>query len=440
MNNKKRTELARWAMKKTLASGADEAALNIYEGRNVSVKYRDGKLEELKESVRSSLSVTVYAKNRYSSNSTNDLRKESLAGFIEESVAMTKLLGEDVHRRLPDPKYYEDRAKRDLKLYDPAYETLRPKDRKAAARAAQETAAAQSPKIISSTGEFKDVSGDSVKLHSNGFEGVQRDTYFVVGASVSVDDGKGGRPEDWSYAVTRGRDKLPTPEFIGEDAAARALRKIGQRKIKSGKFDMVVENRTARGLLAHVTRVMSARMLQQRTSYLEGMLGKRIASRKLTVIDDPFIPAGMGSRLYDGEGLSAKRRVLIDKGKLKGYLVDNYYGRKLGMELTGGGTSNILLAGGKGSLDDLLRRMGDGILVTGFLGGNANSTTGDFSFGIIGMQIKDGKPVRPINEMNISGDMIGLWKSLKRVGGDPFLYSSWRMPSLHFKKVQFSGV
>jgi PmbA protein len=78
--------------------------------------------------------------------------------------------------------------------------------------------------------------------------------------------------------------------------------------------------------------------------------------------------------------------------------------------------------------------------VTGFIGGNSNSTTGDFSFGIVGLLIDGGKTVRPVNEMNISGNMKEFWNQLSEVGNDPYLYSSMRMPSLLFEGVNFSGL
>ena len=79
-------------------------------------------------------------------------------------------------------------------------------------------------------------------------------------------------------------------------------------------------------------------------------------------------------------------------------------------------------------------------IVTGFLGGNSNDTTGDFSFGIVGMLVEDGRAVQPLNEMNISGNLGDLLSHLVEVGNDPFPYSSWRLPSLLFEGVQFSGL
>ena len=153
-----------------------------------------------------------------------------------------------------------------------------------------------------------------------------------------------------------------------------------------------------------------------------------------------FIKKGIASRYYDGEGLAAKKRVMIDKGILKHYYIDNYYGKKLGMEPNSGSASNIVFIYSEKSQEDFIKEMEKGILVTGFLGGNSNNTTGDFSFGIMGLLIEKGEIIKPINEMNISGNTKEFWKRLIDVGNDPYPYSSWCVPSLLFEKVQFSGI
>jgi PmbA protein len=131
---------------------------------------------------------------------------------------------------------------------------------------------------------------------------------------------------------------------------------------------------------------------------------------------------------------------MIDKGVLKSYYIDTYYGKKLGMEPTSGSSTNIVLDYGTKSLEEMVKEMKKGILITSFIGGNSNSTTGDFSFGIIGRYVEDGKIIKPVHEMNISGNFTDLLNQLVEVGNDPYIYSSLRLPSLHFKDVQFSGI
>lgn len=440
MNNNNRTELAEWAMDYALKCGADESVASVYNSRDIEIEYRDKKLDKLQESTQNSLNLQIYVSYRYSSHSTSDLRKEELKKFIEEAVASTKYLTEDKFRSLPDPKYYPTKTDIDLKLNDSSYKTIDSAERVKIASEIEKEAMAVSDQIISTTSGYYDSYYENVRIHSNGFKGESSGTVFSAGAEVTVKDKDGGRPEDWYYATTRFKNEIPSPEILGREAAKRALRKIGQKKIESGKYTMLVENRASGRMLSVFSGAMTARAIQQKSSFLDGMLDKKIASEKLTVIDDPFIEKGMGSKLFDGEGLAAKKRVIIDKGVLKYYFVDNYYGKKLGWEPTTGSPSNLLFEYGAKSLDALLKDIKKGILVNGFIGGNSNSTTGDFSFGIVGLYIENGEIIKPVNEMNISGNAKEVWNQFAEMGNDPYLYSSWRVPSMLFEDIQFSGI
>jgi PmbA protein len=441
MNKKERLELAHWAVKQARKNGADNAAVDVGNSRDIEIEFRDSKLDRLKESTQNYMSLAIYASNRYSSHSTNDIRKESLGKFIEDAVAMTKYLTEDPYRTLPDPKYYKGQKDIDLKFYDPAYENVSSEQRVKIAREIEAVAVSQSNKIISCTSGYSDSFYETVKVLSNGFEGERKGTSFSAGAEVTVDDEKtGGRPADWEWVTVRKFKDLLSPEELGKPAVKRALNKIGQAKMESGLYDMIIENRSASRLLGYMYSPLRGRSLQQKRSFLEGKLGEKIGSDKFTIIDDPFIVGGLGSRTYDGEGLATKRRVIFDKGVLKSYYIDWYYGQKLGVEPTGGSTTNIVTDYGDKSLDDMIKQMKKGILITSFIGGNSNSATGDFSIGVVGQYVEDGKIVKPVNEMNISGNLLEIWKQLTEVGNDPRIYSSWRMPSLYFEDIPFSGI
>jgi PmbA protein len=440
MNKSERLELARWAVAQARKSGASDAAADLAYSRDIEVQYRDGTLEQLKESVQNSLTLSVYANSRYSVHSSNDLRKPALEKFIGEAVAMTQYLAEDPFRSLPDPKYYAGQKQLDLHLYDPAYDNLASDARVKIAREIEEIAHAQGEKIISCTSYYSDSSYGNVMVRSNGFEGEAHHSGYSSGAEVTVDDGKGGRPAGSFFTQTRFLKKLPTAEYVGKEAAKDAFNRVGQAKMASGQYDMVILNRSGNRLLFALYGAMQGRALQQKTSYLDGKVGQKIASEKLTMVDDPFVDTGLGSRLFDSEGMAAKRLVMIDKGVLKGYYINWYYGRKLKMEPTTASYSNVVFEYGQKSFDDMVKGMKKGIVVTDFIGGNSNPTTGDFSFGIIGAYYEDGKLIRPVNEMNISGNLLDIWNQLVEVGNDPWEYSAMRRPSMLFTGVQFSGV
>ena len=131
---------------------------------------------------------------------------------------------------------------------------------------------------------------------------------------------------------------------------------------------------------------------------------------------------------------------MFEKGVLRSYYVDTYYGKMPKMAPTSGGVSNLAWTLGPKPQAGILRDVGEGILVTAFIGGNSNGTTGDYSFSLQGFRIRGGERAEPVSEMNIAGNMLDLLKKLASVGNDPWPYSSMRTPTLVFEGVQFAGV
>jgi PmbA protein len=260
-----------------------------------------------------------------------------------------------------------------------------------------------------------------------------------VGAEVNVKDPDGRKPEDYSYAGSRFWAEIPAAAEQGRIAASRALSRLGSKKGDSAVLSMAIDNRAAGRMIGFLMGPLSGASLQQKRSFYEGKTGSTVGSPLLTITDDPLIPKGFGSRLFDGEGIAAKSMPVFDAGVLKSFYIDTYYGKKLKMAPTTGGASNLVIKLGAKSQPGILADMKDGILVTGFLGGNSNGTTGDFSLGVQGFRIRGGKIAEPISEMNISGNHLEFWKKLSAVGNDPYPYSTIRVPTLVFEGVQFAG-
>lgn len=435
-------DTARTAVALAKKHGAQDAAAAIVRDRDVDLSWRDGKLEKLSEATTRSLSLELYVDGRYSAVSTSDLRPDALSRFVEDSVALTRVLAKDPARMLPDPKWYQGQAKEELELEDPAYSALDPGRRRALAQAIEASARAArgAEKLLSVTATYGDRISDSARVHSNGFEGSRRTTLHSVSAEASVLDPDGRRPEDYDYKVATHLAALGDTAEVGRLAVERTLARLGAKKAATGNRTLVIDRRAAGRLVGSLNQALAASALQQKRSFLEGKLGQKIASDKLTVTDDPFVKRGLGSRLYDTEGIAARRFPVIEAGVLKAYYVDSYYGRKLGMDPTTRSASNLVFAAGAKDRAALLADVKDGLLVTGFLGGNSNATTGDFSFGVQGFEIVNGQVAGPFGEMNVSGNHLEFWQRLSMVGDDPFPYSAMRVPSLVFENVMVAGV
>jgi PmbA protein len=445
MSTKKKNELlttAEACVAMAKKSGAKDASARAYLARQVQLQWRDGQADRVSESTTRGVSLQLYVDGRYSTASTSDLRPDALKTFIADSVAIARTLAADPARALPSPDLYKGISKIDLQSEDPKYLEVTAAARRKAVAEMEEAARGvkNSEAILSVSSGFSDTLSETFLVNSNGFTGSSRSTAFFISTGVSVKDSDGRRPEDSAFAGTRFYAQLPSPAGVGREAAERAMSRLGSKKGDSGVMPMVIDNRAAGRLLGFMLAPLSGGSIQQKRSYLEGKTGQKIASELMTIVDDPLIPKAFGSRHFDSEGIAAKKFPVIEKGVLKNYYIDSYYGRKLEMAPTTGGPSNLSWGLGAKSQKALIADAKDGIFVTGFLGGNSNSLTGDFSVGIQGFRIREGVLAEPVAEMNVAGNLLEFWNALVAVGNDPYPYSSLRTPTLVFEGISFAGV
>ena len=438
MNTNEKYDLANQVIEHALKSGAEQVSVTIYENRSNNIEIRDQKIDSLKESNRSGLSISLYVDKKYSAHSTNRMKKEELFRFVDEAINTTRFLAEDEFRSLPDPELYYKGGGSDLNTFDPRLDSVDAKTKIDLANQALNEAYKKDDRIISVSSYYSDNISNAVMVASNGFKGDSGNTGVSLTVTVSLKSDT-GRPNDYWYENALFFDKLKTTE-IGEKALKRTLNKIDPKKIISGKYSVIVENRVASNLMYPLYGALQGSSIYQKQSFLIGKENKPIASGLLTAYDDPFIPSGPGSRLFDDEGLAAVKRPIIENGVLKSYYIDNYYGRKLGMKPTSGSSSNVVFNAGSRNLDEMIGSLKKGVLITGFIGGNCNGSTGDFSYGIEGFFIQDGKIIHPVNEMNITGNMNQFWFSLTELGNDIRENESQRIPSLLFENVDLSGI
>ncbi|HYC62530.1 MAG TPA: TldD/PmbA family protein [Thermoanaerobaculia bacterium] len=433
--------IAQSAITVAKSAGAKDASARAYRVRDVSLDYRDGKVEKISESTTRGLNVQLYVDGRFSSVSTSDLRPEALKTFITDSIAVSRAIAPDPFRALPDAELYKGQSSANLQLEDPKYFGVTADEGRKAAKAAHDAARGVkgSDAILSVTSSFSSNLVENWMVTSNGFSGANRGTSFFVSAQVSAKDGDGRRPEEFDYAGSRFWGSVPDISSIGASAAQRTLRRLGAKKGQTEAMTVIVDNRAAGRLLGMLGVALQASSLQQKRSFLEGKLGQQVVSPLISITDDPLVPTAFGSRKFDNEGIAAKPRAVFADGVLKSYYVDTYYGRKLKMEPTSGSISNLSWKLGAKSQKELLAGAKDALLITSFIGGNSNSGTGDFSVGVVGFRVRNGEIAEPLSEMNLSGNHLEFWKKLAALGNDPFPYSAMRSPTLVFENVSVAG-
>ncbi|MBP1639417.1 MAG: putative modulator of gyrase [Bacteroidetes bacterium] len=439
MIKKEQKELARWAMQYALKKGCQECRVGIFSGSESSFEVRDTQLDKLQQAEENQMVLYLFVDGRYGAISTNRMDRRELEKFIADGVTSVRFLAEDPARKLPDPSLYFSGSEASLELYDPKFQSVSADEKLKLAKSAATEIYGSDSRIISVSSAYGDTENFAYIVASNGFEGESATSSFGVSVSVSVKGDGDARPESYWYDESLTWEGLQK-QGVGKKALERALRKMGQSKIQSGKYQMLVENMAVRTLLSPLISAINGSSIQQKNSFLLDKIGQKVVADKITLVDNPLLPKALGAKCFDREGIATKKRNVFEHGVLQTYFIDSYIANKLNVEPTTGSPSVLYFDKGNYSQQELIGKMLKGILVTGFNGGNCNSSTGNFSYGIEGFLIENGELKQPISEMNITGDMLTLWSNLAEIGNNPLKSSSWQLPTLLFDSVDFSGL
>lgn len=429
--------------------GIDHAEVAVGIGKELEVSVRQGEVELVKEAQSSGLSIRLMRDDRVATSSTTDLSREGLEAFVARAVEMAEISEPDPLAAPPDPKELV-RSWPELDLFDPRTDRIDAKRGLAMAQQAERAAFKASKKITASEGaSFSRSSGHSVLATSGGFLGKSSGTYqSLVVQAVADDEGGKKRP---GYFWTGGRffSELERPSAVGREAALRAVASIGSAKMKTGVVPVVFDHEAARGIVGLVAGCVLGDAVYRQRSYLGSRVGSVIASPKVTLVDDPLIERGPGSRPYDGEGRRVKKRTVCRRGVLETFLLDTYSARRLGLTPTGsasggGGvphasTSNFYLKAGRSTPASLLKGIERGLYVTRMMGYGFDPTTGNFSRGAEGFLIEHGEKTRPVSGVTISRNLDELLQGIDAVANDLVFKTSIASPSFRVDAMTVAG-
>ena len=436
--------IARRALDTALRLGAQKVRITLSKSLMDIIGTLNGELDKVNRCLDKSMSFCLFVDGRYGTFSTNRLRDSEIESFLANAVEIVRMLAEDRFRDLPDPSRTEKGAREgnELRLLDPAYSKMDADRRRQLALDAAIFSRHAGEDIVSEEGEYSDSLIDLMVLDSQGLECRHTETAFEYGVELTVKDAGGNRYSGYWWDSSPRFNELDLHD-CGETALARARAQIGHRRIEPGKYSMVVDNENSSRLVTPLLKALEGYAIQQNNSFMLDCLGKQVLPQWLDIMDEPRCEGAAGSRLFDSEGVS-----VIGKGVVNEYFLTTYIASKLGMEPTCDDIQRPHLlpchaphwpAPSTYDKKGLMEMVGEGILVTGFNGGNSNSATGNFSFGVEGFYFRDGKIVHPVREMLITGNLLTLWNSLVAAGDDPRLCKSKLIPTLAFENVDFSA-
>ncbi len=319
------------------ARGATVAECVLRSGAELSAKVRLGAPELVEEAGHRSAGLRVMKGRQVASTSTSDLSEAGIERFMADALELVELALEDPFAGPADPKLLCDPATLpDLDLYDPAVGSVDAASAIVVATKGEAAARSYDPRITNSEGgTFGRTMGGSVVVLSRWVSGTDR--RFVASLSVvpvAADEG-GKNRRGYYWTAKRFLAEMEDAEAVGREAARRTLRKLGAKTVPTGEIPVVFDPDAARAILGLLAGCVMGGAIWRKSSYLVGREGTRVASDLVSVVDDPLMKRGPGSRAYDGEGLLARKNVVVENGILQTFLCDSYSARKLGRESTG---------------------------------------------------------------------------------------------------------
>ena len=440
MIDSKEIALARKCLDLALEKGAQKVRVTLNKNIMDLVGTLNGELDKTSHCLDRSLSINLIVDGSFGSFSTN--RIEDTDGFLDKAIDKVRMLAKDEFRDLPAPERTAKDAQdgKELGLYDPEYPNTDAEHR--IERALKASIFKTQPEgLISEEAEYSETLSDTLILDSQGLYCRHTESGFDYGVEMTVEDANGNKFSGYWWDASSWRNKLELSPICPK-ALERARAQMNPLPLKSGKYKMVLDSEVASRVVSPVLSALSAYSVQQNNSFLTGKVGQKVFPDGLTIVDDCRIAGQSGSRLFDSEGVATRTVPIIENGVVKQYFINTYMAGKMGMSPTLESAIRPKVIGWpKAGLNrqDILEMCGSGILVTGFNGGNSNSSTGDFSYGIEGFAFENGKITHPVREMLITGNFLTLWNNLVAAGEDARSCMSKLIPTLAFSNVDFSA-
>jgi len=428
------------------AAGADAADAVLYSSVSHGVSWRLGKLEDVERSESADLGLRIMVGKRQASVSTTDHSRQSLKELAERCADMAKAAPEDPYCGLAPADRLAAAPFKDLDLGDyaePSTEALQ-------ARAGEcEEAALAIEGVVNSSGAGASYSeGRKWFATSHGFFGATGGSHHSVSVSVLAKD-ENGMERDYDYdSKTHLVDLLPAAA-IGKNAGERAVKRLSPKKIKSRSAPVIFDNRLSRSLLSHLSGAINGAAIARNVSFLKDKMGERIFPEGVSIIDDPHIARGAGSRPFDGEGVANDRIDVIKSGVLTTWFLNTSHAKQLDLSTNGratrgvggapgAGSTNLYMEAGDASLEELQAQAQEGLLVTDMFGAQVNPNTGDYSVGCSGFWFTQGQIAHPVSEITIAGNLLEMYAGLTP-GDDLEFRGAINAPSILISSMTIAG-
>lgn len=416
-------------LKEALATGGDFAEIFEEKTYKNNISMLNGKVENVNSGIRSGVGLRIYHELESVYAYTNDLTEKNLlktakqlAAAINDKVTITDV-------KLKETTYKNAHP---IRLYPRSYSMNQKVD---LLKRANDAALAYDEHIQKAMSFLLDEEQHVAIANSDGKYIQDTRVHTRLGMSVIAEDHDLHETGSCSPGASKGMEfyeEEAIPEDIGKEASRAAMKMLYADNCPSGTMPVVIDNGFG-GVIFHEAcgHALEAAAVAKGQSVFCGKLGQKIANDCVSAVDDGTIPNAWGSQNIDDEGNFQKRRVLIENGILKSYMVDRLNGRRMGMESTSSSRresykyettsrmTNTFILEGKDTLEDMIATTSYGLYAKSLGGGSVDPSTGDFNFSVReGYLIKDGKIDKPVKGATLIGNGADVLMKIDMVGNN----------------------
>jgi PmbA protein len=443
------TQLAERLVAAARRAGADQADALAVRSISLAVEVRDGAVEESERSEGDDLGLRVIVGHKQAVVSTNDLKGDGFDALAERAVAMARAAPDDRFAGLADVSQLARDVAHEVAALDlldpemPDVNVLEERAREAEAAGLAVRGVTKSGGASASAGI-----GGLVLVTSHGFHGATIASRHGISMTAIAGDGT-GMERDYDFSSTLHASDLENAQAIGRRAGERAVERLNPRKVTTRRVPVVFDSRISGSMVGHLASAANGSSIARKTSFLRERLGEKIFASGIHIIDDPLRHRGLRSRPFDAEGIAGRSRHLVEDGLLKTWILDCTTARELSLETTGHaqrgvsstpspGPSNLHMAPGGKSPDELIADIADGFFITDMIGMGVNLVTGDYSRGASGFWIENGERTYPVSEVTIAGHLSEMFASLVPANDLVFRYGT-NAPTLRVEGMTVAG-
>ena len=430
---------------KAEALGADAADAVFVRSASLSLSQRLGNPEDLMRSEDNDLGLRVFVGKRQAVVSSSDMADSALDELAERAVAMARNVPEDAYCGLADPDQLATEIA-DIDDFDPTEPTA---EDLIALAARTEDAARAVPGVTNSEGASASWSSSEIALvTSTGFAQTRRASRHSIGVSVLAGSGT-AMERDYDYDTKVYASDLADAEAIGRSAGEKTVKRLNPQKVKTQQVPVIFDPRVANTIPGHMSSAINGSSVARGTTFLKDAMGTQIFAAGVTIVDDPHRRRGLRSKPFDGEGVATRRLNVVEDGRLTTWILDCRSARQLKLTTTGHasrgtssppspGASNLYMAAGAVSPEDLIGGIKQGLYVTELIGMGVNGVTGDYSRGCSGFWIENGELAFPVSELTIAGNLKDMFKAVTPADDLEFKYGT-NAPTLRIDGMTVAG-